>query len=381
LRARLSDAKFFYEQDRKCSFDFWVEKLKGVVFYSGLGSLFDKSLRLEKICSEIISLLTANDRDSGFNRPGLLKECSRASFICKCDLVTDLVVEFPELQGFVGREYAKEKGENPDVAEAIFEHYLPRYAQDILPETGAGSILSIADKLDTIAGMFIAGNIPTGSEDPFALRRKASGIILTSLGKDYNLDILKVAGFAAGLFIESFEFKNCDANSVAQDVSDFIFARYRSRLEKASRRTDLFDAVRETGCSSIRELDLRYRSLEDYIRARKSILALSEPLTRCKNIIKGKTFSDISRTLLKDDAEISLFETLLEKEKLLSEYLKENRFDEALQELEDFAGSVNLFFDRVLVMEKDENIRSNRINIIHRCTQLYYNIADFSRIL
>ena len=379
LKARLSDAKFFLEEDRKSSFKSWLEKLKGVVFYTGLGSLFDKSLRLEKICCEIINLLSLKNKT--FSTPELIEDCRRAATLCKCDLVTNMVVEFPELQGFVGKEYSKEKGESLNVSEAVFEHYLPRFAGDNLPAISTGSIVSISDKTDTITAMFLTGNIPSGSEDPFALRRKASGIVLNCINKGYDLDILKIAGFSAGLLIESFEFKNCEIKKIIEDVTDFILARYRFRLEKAGRRSDLFDAIRATGCCKIIELDLKYRALEKYIEDKKNVQLLSEPLTRCKNIIKGKSFSDINREFLKEEAEIDLYKMLMEKEKLILNYTDCSRFDKAIMELEGFAASINLFFDKVLVMEKDENIRSNRINIINRCTQLYYRIADFSKIL
>jgi glycyl-tRNA synthetase beta chain len=169
LSARLSDATFFYEEDRKHGFSDWQKKLDGVIFYAGLGSMGDKQKRLEKLVKYLADSIREKPdlKDKNF-----IIDLERASSYCKCDLVTNMVVEFPELQGIVGREYALEKGEDNQVAAAIFEHYQPRFAGDDLPRSETGRILSLADKIDTLAGMFLAGNIPSGSEDPFALRRR-----------------------------------------------------------------------------------------------------------------------------------------------------------------------------------------------------------------
>ena len=378
LRARLSDATFFYEEDRKSNFDIWIEKLKGVIFYSGVGSLYDKSCRLEKICGMIAaSLLEKMEPGSlGFQ----VENLKRAGMICKCDLVTNLVVEFPELQGLVGREYAGEKGEAADVAESVFEHYLPRFAGDILPYTITGAILSIADKFDTITGMFMTENVPSGSQDPFALRRKASGIVLTCLDKNFDLDLNSIAGFCIGLFADTFDFKNLDRNILSGNIVDFISARYRFRLEKNNKRVDIFDAVISAGFSSITDIDLRFAALDKYLNEGNEISRLSEPLTRCKNIIKGMESGPVIDSLLSEEAELALFRQLGAKEDNTKKLTGSNRYYEATKELVDFADVVNLFFDSVLVMDKDETVRRNRINLIKRCTELYLKIADFSRI-
>ncbi len=375
LKARLSDARFFYEEDKKSSFEKWQEKLKGVIFYSGLGSLFAKSERLAQLSIMIISEFLT---DGHFKIDDLEKKLKRASAICKCDLVTDLVVEFPELQGLVGREYAKEKGEIPEVAEAIFEHYLPRSAGDSLPDTATGSILSIADKIDTLAGMFIAGNMPSGSQDPFALRRKASGIILTAIKNGFNIDISALSDFAISLYTESVKSDDLQKDKVLKDLIDFILARYRFRLEKNQRRTDLFDAVIGAGHTFIVDIDARYNSLEEYLTASKDISAISEPLVRCKNIIKGKRFSGIIEDYLIEPDEKNLFKILVKKDRIVNKLLKDKKFDQILLELESLGTHINSFFDKVLVIDNDENIRNNRINLVKYCTDLYYLYADFS---
>ena len=291
----------FMSRISKSNFEAWIEKLKGVIFYSQIGSLYDKEIRLGRICLKISEILKQKGIiDKDFPDKNLL----RAGMLCKCDLVTDLVVEFPELQGLVGKEYAKEKGETGEIPDAIFEHYLPRFAGDILPATLTGAILSLADKFDTISGMFLTGNIPSGSQDPFALRRKASGIVLTSLNKGFDFDISEIIKFNLGLYLESFDFKNKKelkktgaaaeaardaevvitanagidkATETAGVVFDFIMARYRFILEKQGKRTDIFEAIVAAGCNSIIQLDLRYKALETYITDSGDVLKFSEP--------------------------------------------------------------------------------------------------------
>ncbi|MBM3712761.1 MAG: glycine--tRNA ligase subunit beta [Actinobacteria bacterium] len=380
LKARLNDAGFFYKEDKREDFKIWLDRLKGVIFYSGLGSLYDKSLRLQKICNFIAESL---------EKKGVLKKSSakesikdrlnRAGILCKCDLVTNLVVEFPELQGLVGREYAREKKEKEEVAEAIFEHYLPRFAGDILPETDTGSILSIADKVDTIAGMFLVGNIPSGSEDPFALRRKASGIILAALKKSYDIDLLKICEFTAGLYIKTVNFKNIDSQRTVREMADFIIARYRFRLEKQNKRTDIFDAVIETGRYTVVDFDLRCKAVEQYLEKEK-IERLSEPMVRCKNIIKGKNFSQVDENLLNEEAEIKLHNQAVLIRNRIKIYMNSGKYHDALLLLVEFGGFINEFFDKVLVMDRDEAVRQNRINLVKDCTDVYYIFADFSKI-
>lgn len=402
LKARLSDAKYFYEEDRKNNFDKWFEKLEGVVFYSGLGSMSQKSLRLKEISQKITgdfknSSPKLQEKLSDENLKELLSDCERASILCKCDLVTNLVVEFPELQGLVGKEYAKEKGEKDTVSEAIFEHYLPRFADDILPRTVAGSIVSIADKIDTIASMFIAGNIPTGSQDPFALRRKAAGILLICMDKNIDLDIFKLAEFSVKLIVNDFPSLKMDKKKIssacasdseikklAEEITEFIFLRYRFRLEKNQKRTDLFDAIKNTSFSDVVTIDNRYNALSGYIQDSGKALLLTEPLIRCQNIIKNKNFEPVKKEILIEKEEIDLYKILLQKEAAMKNYADSGEYKDyigMLDELADFAGYVNSFFDNVLVMDEDEKLRNNRINLIKRCTELYYLYADFSKLL
>jgi len=377
LGARLSDAVFFYEEDKKHDFDSWCEKLKGVIFYSNLGSIYDKACRLKEICLHTSSLL----KDKGIlKNDNIHDSLSRAAIFCKCDLVTNMVVEFPELQGIVGKEYARERGEKLDIPESIFEHYLPRFSGDMLPDTDVGSILSVADKIDTISGMFLIGNIPSGSEDPFALRRKASGIVLSVLKKKYDLDMEDLISYSLGLYIEKFNFKDINKEEVCREIKDFIVARYRFMLEKKNRRLDVLEAVLASGCSSVLDIDLRYKAIEDFIKE-KDIETISTPMVRCKNIIKGKTFSDVNTQLLSSQYEKKLFSSATEKRNIIVDYIEKKQYGCILAELGSSGKDIDDFFDNVLVMDKDEKIRANRVNLVKVVMDLYLLMADFSKLV
>jgi len=376
LRARLSDASFFYEEDRKHSFDYWLEKLKGVIFFSGLGNVYEKVFRLKSICLHIADLL---ENSSKLRRDNICGDLSRACMLCKCDLVTHMVVEFPELQGIVGREYAKEKGEKEEIAESIFEHYLPRFSGDILPSTDLGAILSIADKIDTICGMFLVGNIPSGSEDPFALRRKATGIVLSTLERKYDYDIDNLINYSLAQYLDSFDFKDVDRKKIKTEIYDFIIARYRFLLEKEDKRLDILEAILAIGCYSILDIDLRYKAIEDFLD-KDDIEKIYTPMVRCKNIVKGKNFSSVSADILTEEYEKKLFLAVESKRKTLQDLVGRKGYYQALLELKDLNDIVNAFFDNVLVMDEDEKVRQNRINLVKTVIDLYLSVADFSKL-
>ncbi len=376
LAARLNDAAFFYEEDRKHDFIYWTNKLKGVVFFSNLGSMYDKASRLKKISMHIADLLDINSLQGKDNISG---DLAAASVLCKCDLVTSMVVEFPALQGVVGRQYARERNEKNRVSDAIFEHYLPRFAGDILPVTDVGLILSIADKIDTITGMFLVGKIPSGSEDPFALRRKASGIVLSVLKGKYDFDLTGLISYSQKLYLESFNFKSESNIKITGEVKDFIIARFRFLLEKKGKRPDILESILESGCSSILDIDLRYNAIEKFIK-NKDVKKISLPMIRCRNIIGKEKFGEVEKKLLVEEYEKKLFSSLNKKETAIKNLIRKKDYSSVLAELNDFGEIVDLFFDKVLVMDKDKKIRSNRINLIKKSVDLYLLLADFSKL-
>ena len=377
LKARLSDAAFFYEEDKKHDFSFWFGKLRGVVFYSGLGSIYDKAVRLKKMCLHIAELLEKSDT---LERSAISCKLRRACKLCKCDLVTNMVVEFPQLQGIVGKEYAKEKGEKPDVAEAIFEHYLPRFSGDILPDTTIGSILSIADKVDTICGMFLAENIPTGSEDPFALRRKASGVILTALRKKYDLDIDSMVNFSINTYSDKLSLTGTNKEKIIIEIKNFIIARYRFLLEKKNKRLDILEAILGSGCTSIVSIDLRYKAIEDFLN-NNDVEKISLAMIRCRNIIKGKKYSKVNAKLLSEEYEKRLYSVIDKKRKSVKDNIDKGKYSNVLLDFTDLGKNIDDFFDNVLVMDGDDKIRANRINLVKSAADLYMLLADFSKLV
>jgi glycyl-tRNA synthetase beta chain len=376
LKARLSDASFFYNEDKKRSWEDWIEKLKGVIFYSKLGSIYEKELRLLEICKKIISELNKN---SVVIPKGILEHSKRASMLCKTDLVTNLVVEFPELQGVVGREYAKERNESKEVSEAIFEHYLPRFYGDALPETTTGAIVSIADKIDTIAGMFLAGAIPSGSEDPFALRRRASGVVLSVFEKNYNLDMSELVRFSVELYKDVIKIDKDRESKTINDIVDFIMARFKFNYEKDNKRTDLIDALSSAGISSLTEISKRYDAIKKVID-NGQIEEISLPMIRCRNIVKGKNTGDINPGLFKESSEKELHDEALLKEEVIKKNNFEGNYDKSILELVDFRKKIDNFFDKVLIMDKIEEVKNNRLNLVKKALDIYLMIADFSKI-
>ncbi len=373
LKARLSDAAFFYEQDRKNDFAYWEEKLSGVIFYSGLGNMHDKQARLKEIC-----IYLAGQLKSGKDKK-LTESLEQASIMCKCDLVTNLVVEFPELQGVVGREYARERGYDDMVSQAIFEHYLPRSADDLLPATMAGRILSIADKADTITGMFLAGNIPSGSEDPFALRRRASGMVRSILEGRYDINIRDLVGFTCRLYREAFDIKD-SSGDITDKIFEFIQARQRFLMSEEDKRMDVLEAVLGSGVSSLLDISARCDAVWKYM-SEKDITSIVWPMSRSKNIVGGKDTGPVDNSLFREDHEIRLYEKLVLAEKKAENLLHAKEYDKYLELMEGFGKTVDTFFDEVLVMDKDEKVRNNRISLLSRVTGLYTGFADFSRII
>jgi glycyl-tRNA synthetase beta chain len=374
LKARLSDASFFYEQDRKHDFSYWKEKLKGVIFYSGLGNMNEKQQRLKDICVYLAENIKGKDDKK---LEGYLAD---ASTMCKCDLVTSMVVEFPELQGIVGREYARERGYEESVSEAIFEHYLPKFAEDSLPASETGRILSLADRIDTITGMFLVGNIPSGSEDPFALRRRALGIARSVIEGNYDIDLEDLIIFCIRLYKKSGKQPQADENITAGRIFGFITERLRFMMAKDKRRMDVLDAVLGSGCTSLLDIDLRCKAVEDYI-LKDDIKSIVWPMSRSQNIIGGRETGDVEPGLLMEKHEKDLYISLRQVSDKISMLIEKKDYQKIFNELKNFGRIVDTFFDKVLVMDRDEKIRYNRLNLLKKVVNLYKKFADFSLIV
>ena len=367
LRARLDDAQFFFDEDRKKSLEQHMDKLKTVVFQVGLGSIYDKAGRLVKLADKISGVLQVSAEDK--------KNAMRAAKLAKADLVTGMVCEFTELQGIMGREYALLDGESPAVATAIDEHYMPRFAGDAQPQTTAGRIVSIADKIDNIVATFSRGLIPTGSQDPFALRRQALGMVNMMIEANYQVSLSSLVAAEMDLL----GIGDADARMKMQaDVADFIRLRLKNVLADAKIRYDVVDAV-------LQDVDDIYAV---YLRARTLAKALEKDMTktiqafvRAGNLAKKAKNSAVDAALFNTAEEKALYQAYTSAQSAVDSLVKGQDYLGAIDALSDLAAPIDAFFDGVMVMDKDEKIRSNRLGLLKSVDELIHRVADFSKLV
>ena len=369
LRARLEDAQFFFDEDRKKTLEQHGEKLKTVVFQDGLGTIYDKALRLEVLAGYIADAIGANEQDK--------KDAVRAAKLAKADLVTGMVTEFTELQGVMGREYALLDGETKAVAQAIDEHYMPRFAGDSQPASVAGRIVSLADKIDTIVGTFSRGLIPTGSQDPFALRRQALGIVNMLKEAQYHISLSQLVAKAMELL------KIADAGQqvkLQNDVADFMKLRLKNVLADAGIRYDVVDAVFVT-VDDIYGVFLRAQAVNEAVK--QDMEKTIQAFVRTGNIARKAedVQAAVEAGLLAEQVEKDLckaYETAaskVEKEVAAQDYAG------AIATLSQLAAPIDAFFDGVMVMDKDEKIKNNRLGLLKLVDNLICQVADFSKIV
>jgi glycyl-tRNA synthetase beta chain len=371
LRARLADAQFFYKSDLKESFKERVEKLKGVLFQAKLGSMYEKIKRVQKIAG---FLAGAVDKDSD-----LQKEAKRAAWLCKADLVTQVVNEFPKLQGIMGRVYADINGEPANVSAAVEEHYRPIYSGGELPETRAGSILSIADKIDNICGFFSVGLIPTGASDPYALRRQGIGIIQIMLDQGFSFSLRGMIEKSLKLFnIKSA--KNIGA--IADKVNTFLLNRMTHQLAEDEFSKDVVAAVASVSADNLPDVWNRAQALQD-LKIAPDFEPLAVAFKRVVNIIKKakviKT-KPVNEGLLQHDSESALYSAFQDVKNKVSDNIEKGNLQQALHEIASLRDAVDAFFDGVLVMAKDKKTRNNRLALLKHIADLFETIADFSKI-
>ena len=369
LRARLSDAEFFFNEDRKQTLEARLEKLTTVSFQEGLGNMNDKSQRLVK-AAEMIAF--------GLNSKVDKAKLARTALLCKTDLVTGMVVEFTELQGVMGREYALLDGEAPEVAKGIFEHYLPRFAGDELPATDIGRIVGIADKLDNIVATFSRGLAPTGSQDPYALRRQALGIINILVDGNYHVSMVKlIAGVAYLLNIPSEKTKE-----VIMPVMDFFKQRLKNMLLDQGIRYDVVDAVlADERNDDIADLYARAQALNAFVVTEEAP-ALIQAATRVANLCKKiEQETAINTNLFQNPAEGELHRavTSLNNEMLLATV--QFNYAEVLQIACKLVDPVNKFFEDVMVMDNDEQIKNNRLALLAAVKDVTHAVGDLSCIV
>lgn len=369
LRARLEDAQFFFDEDRKKTLEQHGEKLKTVVFQDGLGTIYDKALRLEVLAGYIADAIGANEQYK--------KDAVRAAKLAKADLVTGMVTEFTELQGVMGREYALLDGETKAVAQAIDEHYMPRFAGDSQPASVAGRIVSLADKIDTIVGTFSRGLIPTGSQDPFALRRQALGIVNMLKEAQYHISLSQLVAKAMELL------KIADAGQQAKlqnDVADFMKLRLKNVLADAGIRYDVVDAVFVT-VDDVYGVFLRAQAVNEAVK--QDMEKTIQAFVRTGNIARKAedVQAAVETGLLAEQVEKDLCKAYEAASDKAEKEIAAQDYAGAIATLSQLAAPIDAFFDGVMVMDKDEKIKNNRLGLLKLVDNLICQVADFSKIV
>ena len=367
LSARLADARFFFNEDRKVKLSDRVEDLKQVVYQAKLGSMYDKVSRLIKLAGYL-----SRDPNGKFR-----EKLQRAAFLCKADLLTEMVGEFPSLQGVMGREYALLDGESPEVAEAIYEHYLPTTGKGELPATDIGSLLSIADKIDSIVGCFGIGLIPTGTADPHALRRQALGVIGIILAKRLSLNLPALIGKSVELFNNRL---TRGKDEIKREVLEFIRARFQQRMISSGYSYDVVKAVTSINFIDLIDVFSRVKSLQE-MKSHPDFEPLVITFKRIANIIDASWQEEVDPSLFKEEAEKALHDSYQRVGSRIHQLMEARDYAAILSHLTRLKPSVDRFFDEVLVMCEDSKIKLNRLGLLRKVFSLFQVIADFSKIV
>ncbi|MBA9085189.1 glycyl-tRNA synthetase beta chain [Fontibacillus solani] len=371
LRARLSDAKFFYEEDQKLAIKDALSKLESIVFHEELGTVGDKVRRIRRNAEKLSTLLKVDT--------GTSEAVNRTAEICKFDLVTQMVYEFPELQGVMGEDYARKAGESESVAKGVFEHYQPRFSGESAPSSEVGSIVSIADKIDTITGCFSIGIIPTGSQDPYGLRRQAAGIVQIVL--EHKLDITLSDIFTIALEThEQFRGLKRSEEEISKDLMDFFGLRVRKTLSD-SLRYDVVDAIMAAGYDDVVSVVDRGAALMDAVNGQEDFKTTVESWNRVSNLAAKADFLTVRSDLLSDPAEKQLYEAWRSINEKYSSTLNDDNAAGALKLLSGLKDEITSFFDAVMVMAEDEDIRKNRLALLAAIDNDLKQFADFSKLV
>ncbi|MEQ6342405.1 MAG: glycine--tRNA ligase subunit beta [Gammaproteobacteria bacterium] len=378
IRPRLSDAAFFWDQDRKQKLEVRLESLKHVVFQNELGTIYDKTIRVMGVAG-----VCAN------NIGGDVGRAQRAAALSKCDLMTAMVGEFPELQGSMGRYYALHDDEQDDVSQAIDEQYMPRYAGDALPLTHTGQALSIADKLDTLVGIFGIGQAPSGDKDPFALRRAALGVLRTIIEKQLNLDLLTTLEAVRkqywGTFKPEGKYHRFSNSTLEEQVFDFMMERLRAYYHDQGIRPDVFEAVLAHRPTHPYDFDRRMHAVTAF-RALPEAESLAAANKRIANILRqaierGETIPDVvADSLLTEPAERALAEQVALIRAEVMPLLEDTDYTQAMVRLARLRETVDTFFDKVMVMAEDASLRTNRLALLKQLAELMNPVADISKL-
>ncbi|MEI7904448.1 MAG: glycine--tRNA ligase subunit beta [Candidatus Firestonebacteria bacterium] len=368
LRARFEDAAFFFNEDKKTRLSDRIEKLKNVVFQVELGSVYEKIQRMSAVY----------DRAEPSFKGTESARVKRALSLCKADLVTDMIREFPELQGVMGREYAKLDGEDSETASAIAELYLPKFSGDSVPSTATGSVVSILDKLDTLTGCFAIGLIPTGSQDPYGLRRNTLGVVSIVLQRKLDLSLKDLVKFS----LESYGAKvKADAAKVQKDILEFFKARMQVLLAEKGIRYDIVNAVLGTDCSNILDTFARAGILNELAKE-ASFNKVIVTFSRVINILpKEGSYAGINTGLFKEEAEKTLYDFVKSREKTFYSLIENKKYAEAFKITAEFLPVIDNLFDRIMIMDKDPAIKENRLALLNYIGAMFLEVGDYSKIM
>jgi len=371
VRARLYDAKFFYDEDLKQPLDAFVNRLNEVVFQEKLGTMFDKTTRIEALVNHLTNDAALSDTDA--------KDALRAAHLCKADLVTGAVVEFTSVQGIMGAYYAEAHGETAQVAQAIKQHYQPRFAGDDTPDTTVGKLVAIADKLDTVCGLFAVGQGPTGSSDPFALRRSAIGIV-TMLSGENGVDISLVSAIDASLAAYVQQGIEFDLDAARSEIIEFFITRTKVIARDAGNSIDALDAVLAAGIHEPVELLNRVSALEVARTEQPEVFEdLATAYARANNLRDASLGCEVDEALL-SEVEHALVCAVAEAERNVSSALESNDYVAALAELASLRKPIDMFFEKIMVMDEDQALRENRLRLLNRFVAVFANVADFAKL-
>ena len=377
LRARLSDAKFFYHVDLESTMDQFAEKLKKVTFQAQLGSMFEKRERLVEIGKCLVELL-GKTSVAIQDKSALEANVIRTAQLCKADLVSQMVIEFTKLQGIIGRRYAVKGGENSDVAQAIEEHYRPTHSGGELPESLTGKLVAMADKIDTICGCFSIDLIPTGASDPYALRRQSIGIIQIMLASNFTFSLKALVEKSVSLYAED-EKRRAE---VTANVLEFIKARMTNMFVDQGYTREAVISALTVSFDNIPDAVLRVKSL-DLLRQAPDFEPLSTAFKRVVNILKKANLTEtpaVDESLFESDAEKILYQACSDVSGKVAAFTASGNYDAALKEIATIRPDVDRLFDDVMVMADDEAVKMNRMALLSSVAAIFENIADFSLI-
>lgn len=365
LDARLSDALFFYHEDTKKPLEAYVERLDTIVFQQKLGTILDKTKRIQNLSEKIAKALALT-----------LPNLDRAAYLSKADLTTAMVFEFTELQGIMGRYYANLSNEPSEVAQAIYEHYLPRFAGDELPSTNEGIILALSDRLDSVAGFFAIGIQPTGSQDPYALRRQALGILNIMMEKKLDVRLFDLLDLA----LENFDFEDMDKQTVKSDLMSFFELRLKNLFTDMGIRYDVVDAIINIEDSNPFDLLIRAKDLDTWVK-NNSVTEALQTFSRISNISKEAIAGKVDEALFAHDSEAKLNTAYNSIKAEVEAMLARREYVKALELLISIKDSVDAFFDSVMIMDENMDIRANRLAMLSNIRTTMESVADLSKIV